>query len=568
VVEQVNARFRKFKLIGERFPHQSVAQLPHWCAIAIALLNEEDCYKPYYANSANVPDSSDECVNILFRPRPDSLESKPIPDAMVPCDDSDCARKARAKLCGERYSQPPVPQDEKLAMMEQGTEEWKEERGGKVCASTVAPLAGLGKFKTQMKQWKLSTGRATEAHNDFKQANFDRGQHIEEVVRCKLPELMEGALEMKVQVKKCGSWYGPASHPERTLFLASPDGIIEISFSPPPPSTNLAPAPLPAVSKEEDGEMEVEDKEDDVNNDSKSYCLLEVKGPQTLSEEIDIQYVLQVHMQCWCTGLRQCLLIQAVEKPAFAIKVHLFQIKDAVFNSAVWVGLLNKALSVLRSPTQPKHWGRGERKQFMKEVRDALEGGEDVTNWFRQDISSLWALWSSCTSFAPFSHILPCFPKLPFAYIKKVLRVLSLRHASDASTIRRARKHFLNQGSSPFTAMEYLYNLDNDILILKCKCPASMYCGRTYQVAVYFIGLFTPTASRAGDGGARVVTPKCVSLCSCVNGPSGNCGHIATLFCVLSDLNIQEIRNKHCQRNRYERGLQYQPHCCTSPPGQ
>jgi hypothetical protein len=141
VVEQVNARFRKFKLIGERFPHQSVAQLPHWCAIAIALLNEEDCYKPYYANGADIPEASDECVEIPYTPRPASLESMLIPKSFLPRDDRDYACEARARLCG-KYSRPPDSSayQKEFNKLEQGTTKWLAARVGKVTASQLARL--------------------------------------------------------------------------------------------------------------------------------------------------------------------------------------------------------------------------------------------------------------------------------------------------------------------------------------------------------------------------------------------------------------------------------------------
>jgi hypothetical protein len=592
VVEQVNARFRKFKLIGERFPHQSVAQLPHWCAIAIALLNEEDCYKPYYANGADIPEASDECVEIPYTPRPASLESTPIPKSFLPRDDRDYACEARARLCG-KYSRPPDSSayQKEFNKLEQGTTKWLAARVGKVTASQLAPLIGVGRFKTPQKQWEICKGKTQEKLTPFIEKQFERGHRVEEMVRSKLPELMEGALGLKIQVKECGSWCGPEGYPKNTSFLASPDAIIIIPPSNPVTSTSLAPAPSPASKEEEEIEEEVEDNEDsnpltstslapatlpaaseemeveeeEEEDAGNSYCLLEVKAPNKLSTDIHLQYVLQVHMQCWCTGVNQCLLIQAVEEP-FAITAHLFQIEDGFFEGTLWQQLLENALSVLESEKPPGRSKQGEIPNLKQRIMKEFKLGEDVTHWFQQDILSMWPVWSECSSFASFDNILPHFPKLPFGYITKVLRVLSLRHASDPSTIRRARKHFLNV-RTPFTKMEYLYNHNQDILILKCSCPASMYCHRNYNVAVYISGLFTkkPSTGRAGDS---VVTPKCMSLCSCVNGPSGNCGHIATLFCFLSDLDVDKIRRKQCQPNRYERGLHYLPQCCTSPPAQ
>jgi hypothetical protein len=249
VIEQINARLRTFQLVGERFPHQCVAQLPHWCSIALSLLNNPDCFNPLYEKQSK-PSTPIEYPKAVSKPAGLVSSERDIPNHVNPQwhkeNNSSAERREKANNLLKQLTSQEYKLDtsdyQKFRLLKQGTKEWEDIRPGRASGTSTPNLWGTPGYQVSVReQYKRIFEGKKPKTSQFVQKNFARGHRVEEHVKAIIPEIFKTTFGVNVVAKETGSYLAPQDFtfgldpdafkdsgysPEK--FLASPDIIIDL----------------------------------------------------------------------------------------------------------------------------------------------------------------------------------------------------------------------------------------------------------------------------------------------------------------------------------------------------
>jgi ribosomal protein S18 len=223
--------------------------LPHWCSIALSLLNNPDCFNPLYEKQSK-PSTPIEYPKAVSKPAGLVSSERDIPNHVNPQwhkeNNSSAERREKANNLLKQLTSQEYKLDtsdyQKFRLLKQGTKEWEDIRPGRATGTTAPNLWGTPGHQVSVReQYKRIFEGKKPKTSQFVQKNFARGHRVEEHVKAIIPEIFKTTFGVNVVAKETGSYLAPQDFtfgldpdafkdsgysPEK--FLASPDIIIDL----------------------------------------------------------------------------------------------------------------------------------------------------------------------------------------------------------------------------------------------------------------------------------------------------------------------------------------------------